>query len=172
MHGSNANEVAARRRAHVTKKIFRAKLLQHDSMCAIPVPFDPKAVFGKVRAPVRVTLNGYTFRSTIAAMGGPYFVPLRRSNREAAGLNGNETLDIELTLDTEKRVVRPPADLAKALKSAPSLWDQWARLSYTHQREYAEAIADAKKPETRVRRIERTLSALRALSEKRGRAGV
>ena len=52
-------------------------------MCFIPLGFDPKSVFGKVRAPVKVTLNGYTYRSTIAAMGGPPCIPLRRSNREA-----------------------------------------------------------------------------------------
>ena len=50
--------------------------------------FDPKVVFGKIRAPVKVTLNGHTYRSTIAAMGGPPCIPLRKSNREAAGLGG------------------------------------------------------------------------------------
>ena len=52
-------------------------------MCIVPVPFDPAPVFGKVRAAVKVTLNGYTYRSTIAAMGGPLCIPLRKSNREA-----------------------------------------------------------------------------------------
>src|SRR4029078_8664071 len=52
---------------------------------AIPVPFDPKDTFGRVRAPVKVTLNGYTYRSTIAAMGGPPLIPFRRSHCEAAG---------------------------------------------------------------------------------------
>jgi hypothetical protein len=71
--------------------------------------FDPKAVFGKVRAPVKVTLNGYTYRSTIAAMGGPPCIPLRRSNREAAGVDAGETLEARLDLDTDKREVKPPA---------------------------------------------------------------
>ncbi len=61
-------------------------------MCFIPVTFDPKTVFGKTRAPGKVTVNGYTYRSTIAAMGGPPCIPLRKSNREAAGLEGGETL--------------------------------------------------------------------------------
>ncbi len=67
-------------------KTFKATTLREGSMCAIPVTFDPKRVFGKVRAPVKVTLNGYTYRSTIASMGGPPFIPLRKSHREAAYL--------------------------------------------------------------------------------------
>ena len=88
-------------------------------MCFIPVTFDPKKVFGKVRAPVKVTLNGYTYRSTIAAMGGPPCIPLRRSNREAAGLEGHETVQVRLELDTETREVKPPADFVSALQAAP-----------------------------------------------------
>jgi hypothetical protein len=118
-------------------------------------------VFGKVRAPVKVTLNGYTYRSTIAAMGGPPCIPLRKSNREAAGLEGGETLNVRLDLDTEPRVVKPPADLVKALKAA-LVWDRWQELSYSHQREHAEAVQDAKKPETRTRRIERAVQMVRS----------
>lgn len=132
---------------------FETTIFRNGSTCFIPLNFDPKSVFGKVRAPVRVTLNGYTYRSTIFAMGGPPFIPLRRSHREAAGLEGGETLAVRLDLDTAKRVVKPPADLVKALKAAPPAWDRWRELSFSHQREYAEAIADAKKPETRARRI-------------------
>jgi len=138
-------------------------------MCAIPVPFDPKNVFGKVRAPVKVTLNGYTYRSTIAAMGGPLFIPLRRSNREAAGLEGTETLEVQLDLDTEARTVAPPADLVKALKARPGALDAWKKLSFTHQREHVEAVEGAKKPETRTRRID---AAVEAVAERlrRGRS--
>jgi hypothetical protein len=137
-------------------KTFKAAIVRDGSMCYIPLTFDPKAVFGKTRAPVKVTLNGYTFRSTIAAMGGPPCVPLRKSNREAAGLAGGERIDVRLDLDIEPRVVKPPADLVKALKAA-SAWDRWQELSFTHQREHVEAIEDAKKPETRVRRIARAV---------------
>jgi uncharacterized protein YdeI (YjbR/CyaY-like superfamily) len=94
-------------------------------------------------------------------MGGPPCIPFRRSHREAAGLEGNETLNVRLDLDTETRTVKPPADLVKALKAA-SLWERWQEQSYTHQREHAEAIEDAKKPETRARRIERALQMIRA----------
>src|SRR5215471_11358814 len=93
--------------------------------CASYPPLDPKPVFGKARAPVKVTVNGYTYRSTIAAMGGVCAIPLRRSNREAAGLEGNETVDVQLELDAEKRVIKPPADFVKGLKASPPAWDRW-----------------------------------------------
>ena len=145
----------------MSSRTFKTTIVKDGSMCFIPLTFDPKAVFGKLRAPVKVTLNGYTYRSTIAAMGGPPCIPLRKSNREAAGLEGGETIDVHLDLDTEERVVKPPADFVKALK-ASSTWDRWKDLSYSHQREHVEAIEEAKKPETRARRIERAVQMVRA----------
>jgi hypothetical protein len=139
-------------------------------MCFIPLTFDPKEVFGRIRAPVKVTLNGYTYRSTIAAMGGPPSLPLRRSNREAAGLAGGETLDVRLDLDTEKREVKPPADLVRALKASAPAWDRWRELSYSHQREYVEAVEGAKKADTRARRIASAVRAIRRRPARRPRA--
>lgn len=130
-------------------------------MCFIPLDFDPRSVFGKVRAPVKVTLNGYTYRSTIAAMGGPPCIPLRKSNREAAGLEGGETIEVRVDLDTDAREVEPPADFVKALEAVPGTWEQWRALSYTHQREHVEAIEEARKPETRARRIEASVRKIR-----------
>jgi hypothetical protein len=134
------------------KKTFQTTIFRDGAMCFIPVPFDPKPAFGKIRAPVKVTLNGYTYRSTIAQMGNGPCLPLRKSNREAAGLEGGETLRVTLELDTAERVVEPPADLAKALRAA-RLLERWSDLSYSHQKEHVEAIEGAKKPETRARRI-------------------
>lgn len=147
-------------------KTFKATVVRNGSMCFIPLTFDPKAIFGKVRVPVKVTLNGYTYRSTIATMGGPPCIPLRRSNREAAGLEGGETLAVRLELDTGTRAVMPPTDFAKALKDAPPAWQRWCELSYSHQREHADAIESAKKAETRVRRIEAAVRAIRARPER------
>jgi hypothetical protein len=142
-------------------KTFTTTIHRDGSMCFIPLTFDPKLMFGKVRAPVKVTLNGYVYRSTIAAMGGPPCIPLRRSNREAAGLEGHETIEVRVDLDTAVREVKPPADLVKALKAAPPAWDRWRELSYSHQREHVEAIEQAKRPETRDRRIAGAARALR-----------
>jgi hypothetical protein len=150
----------------MSTKSFKTTLRHEGAMCFIEVPFDPAAVFGKARVPVKVTVNGYTYRSTIAPMGGCALIPLRKSNREAAGLEGNETLTVKLELDTEKREVKPPSDLVKALKAAPPAWDRWRELSFTHQREYAEAIEEAKKTETRARRIASAVETLRTRKEK------
>lgn len=151
----------------MSSKTFKTTIVREESMCYIPVPFDPVPVFGRVRAPVKVTLNGYTFRSTIFSMNGMVGIPLRKSNREAAGLEGGETLDVRLDLDEEKRVVQPPADFVKALRAAPPAWDRWQDLAFTHQREYVEALADAKKPETRVRRMAAAVKAIGARATKK-----
>ena len=129
----------------MASKTYKTKIHRDESMCYIPVPFDPKPVFGQVRAPVKVTVNGYTYRSTIAAMGGTVCIPLRKSNREAAGLEGNESVEVRLDLDTDKR---------EALKATSPAWERWQELPFTHQREHVEAIEGAKKPETRARRLE------------------
>jgi hypothetical protein len=150
-------------------KVFKTTIVRNGSACFIPLTFDPKSLFAKVRAPVRVTLNGYTYRSTIAAMGGPPCIPLRKSHREAAGLEGGETIEVRIELDTEKREIEPPADLQRALEATPSAWDRWQRLSYTHQREHVEAVEEAKKPETRARRIQQAVRILGVLPKRKSR---
>ncbi|MCB9895817.1 MAG: DUF1905 domain-containing protein [Planctomycetes bacterium] len=146
----------------MTTRNFTTTIISDDdsSMCAIEVPFDPKEVFGKVRAPVKVTINSHTFRSTIARMGGQTFIPLRRSNREAAKVAGGERVRVTLELDTAPRVVKPPADFAKALKAKGPAWQRWGELSYSHQREHVQAIESARKPETRARRIAKSVEML------------
>jgi hypothetical protein len=144
----------------VKSKTVRVKLQRDGAMCHVPVPFDPKLAFGKVRAPVKVTLNGYTYRSTIFSMRGVTFIPLRQSHREAAGVEGDETVTVKIALDTVERVIDVPPDLARALKATRAAVQRWDALSFTHRREYVEAILSAKKPETRARRIANTLHAL------------
>ena len=138
----------------MASKTFTAKIqpVGETSMTTIEVPFDPKPVFGKVRAPVVVKIGTHTFRSTIVAMGGGWWVPLRRSSREAAGVKAGQRVKVTMTLDEAERTVEVPPDLRKALKAAGA-WEKWNAMSYTHQREHAEAIQEAKKPETRERRI-------------------
>lgn len=137
----------------MTSRTIEVSILSDGSMCAIPVPFDPKAVFGKVRAPVKVTINGHTFRSTIARMGGETFIPLRKSNREAAAVEGGDRVKVRIAADADERLVKVPTDLAEALKARSGAWKQWHELSYTRQRECVESVLGAKKPETRERRI-------------------
>lgn len=143
--------------------VFTGTVQRHGSAGFIELPFDPREKFGKVRAPVKVTVNGYTFRTTIAAMGGPPCIGIRTSYREAARLEGGETIEVRVALDDEERVVTPPADLVKALKAAPPAWERWRQLSYTHQREHAEAVEQAKKPDTRARRVAKAVEMVLAM---------
>lgn len=145
-----------------SRKTFTTTILGEGNMSGFEVPFDPATVFGKVRAPVKVTIKGHTYRSTIAVMDGKRLVPLRTSHREAAGVERGDRVSVSLELDTDARVVTPPADFAKALKAALPAWERWTELSFTHQKEYADAIEGAKKPETRARRIAKAVEAIGA----------
>jgi hypothetical protein len=146
----------------VASRTFDAEIVGDDrtSGCAIAVPFDPREVFGAVRAPVVVEIGEYSYRSTIARMGGRTFVPLRREHREATGLSAGGRAAVTLRADTEPRVIEPPADLARELAANPAAAAAWKSLSYSHRREHAAAIEEAVKPETRRRRIERALAML------------
>jgi len=148
------------------KKTYRTTLVREDPMCFIPVPFDPKEVFGKVRAPVKVSLAGYSYQITIMSMGGVTAIPLRRSNRESGGLEGNETLRVTLELDEGERTIEAPADLKAALRKISGGWERWQALSYTHQREHVEAIEGAKAEATRARRIEKAVAMIAARKRK------
>lgn len=141
-------------------KTVNVTIHREGSACYIPVNFDPKAVFGKIRPPVKVTLNGYTYRSTIASMCGVTGIPLRKSNREAAGLTGGEKIAVTIELDAEPREVEPPHDLARALHAGRQRLKKWQSLSYTRRREMAEAIENAKKPATRARRLTAAIQSL------------
>ncbi|HEX5160840.1 MAG TPA: YdeI/OmpD-associated family protein [Steroidobacteraceae bacterium] len=143
-------------------RFITVKLRRANGMSSIPLPFDPKEVFGKVRAPVRVTLNGYTYRSTIFSMGGSVHIPLRKSHREAAGLDGDETVTVKIAADEAERSVDIPADLARAFRAKKDLKEHWNAFGYTARREYAEALTGAKKPETRERRLAGIVKALAA----------
>ena len=125
----------------------------------IALPFDPKQAFDRTRAPVLVTVNGHSWRSTVTTMGGTPWLAFRRSHREAAGVVAGEPFTVTVALDTEERRIEAPDDLRAALEAAGA-WDGWQRLSFTHQREQAQAIEGAKKPETRARRIARCVALL------------
>lgn len=105
------------------------------------------------RIPVEVTVNGYRYRSTVAPMGGAFLLPLNRENRAGAGVTAGDTVEVTLERDDSPRVVDVPDDLAAALATDEAARDAFESLSYTHRREYAEWITDAKRPATRARRV-------------------
>jgi len=131
------------------------------NMTSIEVPFDPREVFGKARPPVIVKVGTHSYHSTIFNLDGQRFIPLRQSNREAAGVTAMQRVSVTLTLDEKPRTVKAPADLLAAIQAA-TFTAAWKSLSYTHQREHVGAIAHAKKLETRDRRIAACLAMLQA----------
>ncbi|HEY1124205.1 MAG TPA: YdeI/OmpD-associated family protein [Sphingobium sp.] len=128
-----------------------------EGMFAIPLPFDPRTVFGKTRAPVVVTIGGHSYRSTVTSMGGSPWIPFRQSNRDAAGVRAGVPIEVLVALDEEIRTVDLPDDLATALDAIPHGRETWDKASFTHRREYVEALLDAKKPETRAKRLEKAV---------------
>jgi uncharacterized protein YdeI (YjbR/CyaY-like superfamily) len=98
-------------------------------------------------------LNGAPFRSTLAPFGDLHYLPVNRVLREAAKAQAGEEVELVLERDTEPRVIEPPPALKRALEKNEAAAAAWERLSYSHKREYASAILEAKKPETRQRRI-------------------
>ena len=141
---------------------FRTKLeLFGKTATGIVVPDEVVAGLqaGK-RPPVCVTINGYTYRTTVSPMSGCFLIPVSAERRENAGVKAGEEIDVGIELDTEPRTVEIPADLAKALKSDPKAAGRFEKLSYTHRKEHVLALESAKTPETRKRRLEKTLAAL------------
>lgn len=125
---------------------------------AVKIPFDIREIFGKTRPPVQVTINDHTYRSTVAVYGEEFYVPVRKSNAEAAGVVQGEPFDVRIEADDKPRTVDVPDDLAKALADA-GVRKQWDQLSFTNQREHVEGIEGAKRPDTRTRRIARAVDA-------------
>ena len=153
-------------------KRFRVLLEKHEHSEAVlfTLPFDASRFFGtRARVPVRGTINGFPFRSSIFPEGdGTHYMAVNRETREGAGVRGGETVSVVMERDDEPRVVTPPEELARAIRKSRAARAAWERLSYTHQKEYADAVASAKRPETRERRVEKTLAELaaRAASKK------
>lgn len=114
------------------------------------------------RPPVVVTINGQSYRSSIAVMGGKYMVGVSSANRELTGAAAGDTVDVGLEVDTEPRVVELPADLAAALEAEPEAKAFYGTLNYSSQRRYVEPIGDAKTEETRARRIAKVVADLKA----------
>lgn len=143
------------------KQTFNVILEKHEGMDAagITIPFDVEKVFGAKRVPVKVKTNGAEYRSTIMRMDGRYMIAVPKVLREAANIKPGETITVEMERDNEKRTVDVPEDLKNAIAAA-KLEDVWEKMSYTHQKEYANAVNESKREETRLRRIEKTIEQL------------
>jgi hypothetical protein len=132
---------------------------------AVVLPAEVAAAMGgRARIPVAGTINGIAFRGSTMPLGdGRHCVGFRKDTREeAGGIDVGETVAIEIRRDDAPRTVDLPEDLAAALAAEPGLRDAFDAMSYTHRREWVEAVEEAKRPETRARRIAKAVAAVRA----------
>lgn len=142
---------------------FAAKvLLDGRTATGIRVPEEVVASLGGGnRPPVRVTLGGYSYQTTVARMRGEFMFPVSAAVREKAGVSAGDELEVEIELDTAPRAVTIPSDLADALKAEPDAEEAFAKLSYSNQKRHVLAVEGAKTAETRQRRIAKALDELR-----------
>jgi bacteriocin resistance YdeI/OmpD-like protein/uncharacterized protein DUF1905 len=113
------------------------------------------------RPPVTVTINGYTYRNTVAVMGGTYMIGVSGEHRGPARVTGGEEVDVDLELDTAPRQVEVPSDLAAALAAEPAARMTFDKLSFSNKSWHVLQASGTKNPETRARRIEKSVAALR-----------
>lgn len=140
---------------------FRAVVeLNGKTATGIEVPVDVMAGLGPgKRHAVLVTLGEYTYRTTVGSMGGRFLVPVSAEVRARSGVAAGDSVDVVIELDGGAREVVVPSDFAGAMEGAGvrSVFDG---MSYTHRKEHVRAIEEAKKPETRQRRIEKAIEML------------
>ena len=118
------------------------------------IPADVIASLGTQKRPkVIVSLNGYTYRSTVAAYGDVFMLPVSAEHREAAGVNAGDAVEVTLELDTEPRTVAVPDDLAAALVQKPGATETFDALAYSVRKEHVRQVESAKSQQTRERRI-------------------
>ena len=142
---------------------FRTKILQSGKTAAgIEVPAKVVAALGSSkRPPVRATINGFTYRTSVAPMGGKFMLGVPPEFREGAGVAAGDTVDIDLELDTAIREVSIPPDFATALARNPDATRSFEGLTYSNKRRLVIAIEAIKSPETRQRRIAKTIDQLK-----------
>ena len=143
---------------------FRATLeTEGKTATGINVPAEVVDALGAGKRPrVTVTINGHTYRSSVAVLGGRYMLGVSAENRAAAGVEGGEDVDVDLELDTAPREVTVPTDFAAALAAEPAAQATFDGLSYSNKSWHVLQIDGAKTDETRQRRIARSVEALRA----------
>jgi hypothetical protein len=141
---------------------FRTTILRAGKTATgIQVPDEIVDAMGSGKTPVRVTINGYTYRSTIASMGGRFMVGVSAEVRERAHVSGGDTVDVDVEHDRSPREVEVPPDLAKALKRDAKARKAFDALSYSNKQRHVLSIEGAKTEETPQRRIDKAIQVLR-----------
>jgi hypothetical protein len=142
---------------------FSATLVARGSAAAVVLDSRQVAAVGEgaKRFPVVATVNGYTWRTTVTRMRGEFLLGLNRAVRQKAGVEAGDGVEVTLELDATPRELEVPDDLAEALADDSAARRVFDRLAYTHRKEYARWIAEAKREETRQRRVAQALEMLR-----------
>ena len=141
---------------------FPATVEPAGNATGIEVPAEIVTALGGGKRPtVAITINGHTWRSRVASMGGRFIVGISAANRAACGIAEGDKVEAELQLDTAPRVVAEPPDLAEALDGDPQARAAFDRLAYGLKRKNVRAIQDAKTPQTRQRRIAKLITTIR-----------
>ncbi|TMF27795.1 MAG: DUF1905 domain-containing protein [Chloroflexi bacterium] len=141
---------------------FDGRLESDQGACFIRVPPQTLTALGPgKRAPVKVTINGFTYRTTIAVYGGKSYVGVRREVREAAGVAAGDPITVGLEYDAQVRTVDLPQALRVALEADPAIAAAFEKLSHTRQKEFVQWVTGAKRADTQRRRMEQALAMLR-----------
>jgi hypothetical protein len=139
------------------RKEFKVKLKgdesRSDATASFTLPFDTREVWGKAKVPVKVTINGYTWRSTVGNRSGIQYLVVNAAARRYADVKAGDTVTIALAPDTEKRDIEVPVQLRRALGA--KLTEKLTRLSFSHKKEFVVWYLEAKKEDTRSRRAEK-----------------
>ncbi len=144
------------------KMYFRAVIQEGDGGGAyVIIPFDVEQEYGKKRVKIRASINGEPYRGTLVRMGGPdHMLIILKEIRQKIGKSAGDEVAIELEEDLDLRKVEIPPDLLQAVQASPQAQAFFDQLSFTHQKEYVRWVTDAKRPETRLERIRRTVQLL------------
>jgi bacteriocin resistance YdeI/OmpD-like protein/uncharacterized protein DUF1905 len=146
----------------MARKTFKAKL-DHSGVpgtwSTVNIPFNVEKTFGsKARVAVKGTVNGIPYRGSAMPWGdGSHFLVVNKTLQKQAGAAPGDTLALTMELDTEQRTVDVPEELQAALKKNATARRAFEKLAYSHQREYADYIREAKKPETRQARAAKSV---------------
>jgi hypothetical protein len=138
------------------KATFTTTVLKDDvkNATGLRVPPEAIAALGSHKKPaVKVSIGSYTYRSTVAVMGGEFMLPLSLEHREAAGVQGGDKVEVTIELDQEPRTVDVPADLVAALAGQPGATAAFDALAYSVRKEYVRQVESAKAQATRDRRV-------------------
>lgn len=142
---------------------FRTKIEGKESGTAIIPPLDVPEVFGtRGRVPVRGTINGFAFRSSLMPMGVCHMMPVNKLLRQGASANPGDIVEVVIERNVEMRTVEPPPQLKKELARSKTAQANWEKMSFTNKKEMAIAISGAKQEETRTRRLDKVMQVLKS----------